>query len=485
MGEAGLSRPVRRPSTRSLVGGLCVAAILVITLLTRLHYLSAGSLNIDEGTYWLSLRAMQAGHPLYSSVYDSQPPAFLLLTEPNWALLGGSIAAARAVMVGWALVGVASGAVIGWRLAGFAAGISIAAILAVDPMMVQQSVILQADGPATALGLLAVAMATCALKDHREPARDVFALLAGAALVVGVLTKLLDAAVVPVVAVTLIGPRRWRRMWLLALAGGCVAGAALLLPYVASWSALWVQVVGMHLPDSSTVGAGIRLSFLGSWAHLELPEIILAALGVLLGWRNHPRLVATGLVWSGGALVAVAGTHPVLQHYMIAISPGLALLGGAALAQAAEWCGAGGYARWREAALVAVLVTVAAIVLAGSVENVQQLQVKPNPVQVASIEQLIPPGSQLFGDDQFNEALAGRQGPPYLIDTSLARLHNSGLTPAALENRISGDPALCGVLFATNRLTTVKGFQGWVGIHFPDRSDLPGGAVMYRRAGCA
>jgi 4-amino-4-deoxy-L-arabinose transferase-like glycosyltransferase len=374
--------------------------------------------------------------------------------------------------------------VIGWRLAGSVAGISIAAMLAVDPMMVQQSVILQADGPATALGLLAVAMATCALKGHRERARDVFAFLAGAVLVVGVLTKLLDAAVVPVVAVTLIG-RRWRRIWLLALAGGCVAGAALLLPYLPAWSALWIQVVGMHLPDSSTVGAGITFSFLASWAHLELPEIILAALGVLLGWRNHRRLVTTGLVWIGGALVAVAGTHPALQHYMIAISPGLALLGGAALAQAAEWCGAGTHARWTEAALVAALVTVASIVLVGSLGNLQQLQVEPNPRQVASIRQLIPPGSQLFGDDQFNEALAGRQGPPYLIDTSLLRLHNSGLTPAALESRISGDPALCGVLFATNRLTTMQGFQAWVGIHFPDRSDLPGGAVLYRRAGCA
>src|ERR1039458_3348160 len=191
--------------------------------------------------------------------------------------------------------GVASGAVIGWRLAGSAAGISIAAILAVDPMMVQQSVILQADGPATGIGLLAVALATCALKGHRERAREVFAFLAGAGLVVGVLTKLLDAAVVPVVAVTLVGPRRWRRIWLLALVGGSVAGAALLLPYVPAWSALWVQVVGMHLPDSSTVGAGITFSFLGAWAHLELPEISLAALGVLLGWRNHRRLAATGL----------------------------------------------------------------------------------------------------------------------------------------------------------------------------------------------
>ena len=484
MGEDPLSKPVRWPSAMSLARGLCVAVILVITLVTRLHYLSAGQLNLDEGTYWLSLRAMQAGHPLYSSVYCSQPPAFLLLTEPGWALLGGSIAAARAVMVAWALVGVASGAVIGWRLAGSVAGISIAAMLAVDPMMVQQSVILQADGPATALGLLAVAMATCALKGHRERARDVFAFLAGAVLVVGVLTKLLDAAVVPVVAVTLIG-RRWRRIWLLALAGGCVAGAALLLPYLPAWSALWIQVVGMHLPDSSTVGAGITFSFLASWAHLELPEIILAALGVLLGWRNHRRLVTTGLVWIGGALVAVAGTHPALQHYQIAISPGLALLGGAALAQALEWCGAGAHARWTEAALVAALVTVASIVLVGSLGNLQQLQVEPNPRQVASIRQLIPPGSQLFGDDQFNEALAGRQGPPYLIDTSLLRLHNSGLTPAALESRISGDPSLCGVLFATNRLTTVQGFQAWVGIHFPDRSDLPGGAVLYRRAGCA
>jgi hypothetical protein len=464
---------------------MCVAAILVITLVTRLRFLGAGSLNIDEGTYWLSLRAMQAGHPLYSSVYDSQPPAFLLLTRPLWALLGGSIAAARAVMVGWALVAVASGAVIGWRLAGAAAGISTAAILAVDPMMVQQSVILQADGPATALGLLAVALAACALKDHRARARDVFAVLAGAVLAVGVLTKLLDAAVVPVVVVTLIGTRaRWRRA-LLALAGGAVAGAALLLPYLASWSELWTQVVGMHLPDSSTAGAGISLSFVGSWVHLELPEICLAALGAILGGRHHPRLVATGLVWIGGALAAVASTHPVLQHYLIAISPGLALLGGAAVVRSAEWCRARAIPRWAEAALVAAVVIAASVALVGSLGDLQRLETEPDPSQVASIRQLIPPGRQLFGDDQYNEALAGRQGPPQLVDTSVLRLHHSGLTPAGLEGQLSGDPAVCGVVFATNRLTTVRGFQAWVAIHFPDRSDLAGGAVMYRRTDCA
>ena len=46
----------------SLARGLCVAVILVITLVTRLHYLSAGQLNLDEGTYWLSLRAVSYTH---------------------------------------------------------------------------------------------------------------------------------------------------------------------------------------------------------------------------------------------------------------------------------------------------------------------------------------------------------------------------------------------------------------------------------------
>ena len=464
-----------------LVGGLCLPVILVATVASRAHLLGAGERNFDEGVYWLSLRAMQAGHPLYSSVYSSQPPAFLLLTEPVWALLGGSISAARTLMLAWSLVGIASGTVIGWRLAGPVAGLTIAALLAIDPLMVQQSVVLQADGPATSLGLLAVALAVGAVGARADRGRALAAFLAGAVLGVGLLTKLLDAAVVPVVALLLATAPRPRWVWPLAL-GGFAVSFAFLLPYIPVWPALWNQVIGLHLPTSSTASQGISVGYLTSWGRHELPEVGLAALGVLLAWRTHRRLVWAGVLWVVCGVLVVAATHPVAQHYMIAMSPGLALLGGAAASRAAIWYRQIVTGRWALAAPAALLALVAAVLLARSVEEVQGLPL--DPVQVASISQLIPPGSQLLSDAEFNQASAGRQAPPALVDTSMERLHDSGLTPAWLEGEVAGDPELCGVLFATDRLSTVTGFESWVAAGFPDRTGLAGGAVMYRRSAC-
>ena len=465
-----------------LVGGLCLGVILVATVASRAYLLGAGERNFDEGVYWLSLRAMQAGHPLYSAVYSSQPPAFLLLTQPVWALLGGSISAARTLMLAWSLVGIASGAVIGWRLAGPVAGVSIAVILAIDPLMVQQSVILQADGPATSLGLLAVALAVCAVTARGDRGRAVTAVLAGVALAVGLLTKLLDAAVVPVIVLALAGAPRPRRALGLALAGFAVVAAAFLLPYIPVWPALWNQVVGLHLPTGSTAGQGISVGYLTSWGRHELPEVGLAALGVLLAWRTHPRLVWAGVLWVVCGLLVVAATHPVAQHYMIAMSPGLALLGGAAATRAAGWYKEITTGRWALVVPAALLAVVAGALLVRSVQEVVGLP--PEPAQVASIEQLVPPESQLLSDAEFNQAGADRQAPPGLVDTSLERLQDSGLTPAWLEGQVAGDPELCGVLFATDRLSTVTGFERWVAASFPDRTELAGGAVMYRRSAC-
>ena len=81
-----------------------IGAVLIALVATHLPHLSAGPLDYDEGIYWLSLRSMRAGHPLFTSVYSSQPPAFLLVTEPPWSWLGGSIEAGRAVMLAWSAV---------------------------------------------------------------------------------------------------------------------------------------------------------------------------------------------------------------------------------------------------------------------------------------------------------------------------------------------------------------------------------------------
>ena len=98
--------PFRAPS-RGAQTLIAITAIVIVTVVTRLPFLGAGEIDYDEGVYWLSLQSMQAGHPLFTAVYSSQPPAFLLFVVPPWAALGASISAARAVMLAWSVVGVA------------------------------------------------------------------------------------------------------------------------------------------------------------------------------------------------------------------------------------------------------------------------------------------------------------------------------------------------------------------------------------------
>jgi 4-amino-4-deoxy-L-arabinose transferase-like glycosyltransferase len=479
----GRVRSIARRDTRWVVA-VGVVIIALGAAAARLPKLGSGQLNFDEGVYWLSMQSMASGHPLFSAVYSSQPPAFLLITEALWRLLGGGIVAARVVMLLWGMVGIAGGGLIGWRFGSPVAALSVAGILAVDAAMLQQSVILEADGPATSLAILSVALAACTLGPRRAISRDVAALAAGAALVVGLLTKLLDAAAVPVVAVTLLSASRRWRVSSLALIGGLLAAAVLLVPFLGTWSSLWHQVVGMHLPNGATAGASLTIPFLSFTAHRELPEIALAVLGMAIGWRTYPRLVWTGVVWVAGALAALAATHPVAQHQTVALSPGLALLGGAAVARIADWLRL--HSPAPRAATVALMLCAGAVgvlVLAHGL----MADLKPNttPGLESSIDRLIPRGDQLLSDDQFEQAAADRLAPPNLVDTSLQRLHDSDLTPTSLEAAVASDDRLCGVLFATNRLITVSGFEPWVARHFPDRSILAGGTVMYRRARCS
>ncbi|HSP65970.1 MAG TPA: glycosyltransferase family 39 protein, partial [Candidatus Deferrimicrobium sp.] len=189
---------------------LAIGLVVVGTAVSRLPVLGLGEIDWDEGVYWLSMQSMRSGHALFTSVYSSQPPAFLLFAEPPWALLGGGIVAARAVMLGWAAAGVVAGSVIGWRLAGPVAAVAAAITLAVDPMMVRQSVVLQADGPATSLGVVAVALGAVALTLRSRRWSSGAAAQAGAALAVGFLTKLLDVAVVPPLLCVLVVGGAWR-----------------------------------------------------------------------------------------------------------------------------------------------------------------------------------------------------------------------------------------------------------------------------------
>jgi 4-amino-4-deoxy-L-arabinose transferase-like glycosyltransferase len=289
-----------------------IAAILVALVATHLPHISAGPLDYDEGIYWLSLRSMRAGHPLFTAVYSSQPPAFLLVTEPPWSWLGGSIEAARAVMLAWSVIAVTAGAVLGWRLGGPVLGVAIAVLLAVDPRMVDQSITLQADGPAVALGLVSLAAAALAVTSDSRRWRNVAAVVAGAAMALGLLTKLFDVGIVPALLALLLTSRRRWALLDLAAAGGVAAAAAVLLPMAGAWQAMWNQAIGLHLnAGTRALDQSLSVSFLEQFLHSEWPVAAVAGLGLLIGWRHSRRAWLVGVVWVAGAMAAVAATKPL------------------------------------------------------------------------------------------------------------------------------------------------------------------------------
>jgi Dolichyl-phosphate-mannose-protein mannosyltransferase len=226
--------------------------------------------------------------------------------------MGGSIEAGRAVMLAWSAIAVAAGSVLGWRLGGRLAGVATAVLPTVDPRMVDQSITLQADGPAVALGLVSLAAAAVAVTIDSRRWRNVAAVVAGVAMALGLLTKLFDVGMVPaLLALLLTSRQRWALVGL-AAAGGVAASAAVLLPMADAWQAMWTQAIGLHLSTSTrALDQALSLSFLTQFLHSEWPVVAAAALGALIGWRHTRRLWLVGVVWVGGAMAAVAVTRPL------------------------------------------------------------------------------------------------------------------------------------------------------------------------------
>ena len=460
---------------------LAIGVVVIATAVSRVPLLGVGEIDWDEGVYWLSMQSMRSGHALFTSVYSSQPPAFLLFAEPPWAVLGGGIVAARAVMLAWGAIAVAAGGVIGWRLAGPLAGAAAAATIAVDPMMVRQSLVLQADGPSTSVALVAVALAAVAATSRGRRWGAVAAALAGAALVVGVLTKLLGVGAGPALLAVLAVRGEWRRLLVAAATGGLLAAAAILLPLHDAWSAMWSQAVGLHL-DTQAARSGISLGqALGLRWHLG----VLAAAGAVVGWRRHPRLVVTGVAWFLGAVAVMALTHPLWPHHGVVTSPAYALLCAAGVSAAFAWL-RGAVPRElpaAAAALCAGLCVAAGLFLWSGLRGLgtgSDFRVEANALRAHTSAV-----AQLVGDDQYAQALAGRQAPPRYVDTSNTRMYAEPGAVQGLEAITTGAPPVCAVLSSSGRLANLPGFAAWVAAHYPVTVSLGGSRYLYIAPGCA
>jgi len=428
-----------RAAGRTWAAPAGVAVITLFAIATRAGMLGGPQIDYDEGVYWQSLRALAAGHPLFSSVYSSQPPGFLLLLTPFYDILGHSLAGARVGVALFSLLGIAAAYVASSSLAGRSAGLMAAAILVADPLYLRQSVTVQADGPAVALALCAVAAAAVGRGSHGN--RSVaFPLASGALLGLASTVKLLALpALLPVVL--LLAPSRSRVG--AAAVGAGLAVSVVLLPFVGDLGLVARQSVGLHL--SGSAGSLTSAADLWSLARWEIPLTIAAGISLVVHRPRRDLLIATA--WLGLALAALIFIRPLWPHHLLVVSVPMALLAAPLVADLAK--------------RRSVLLLVGALAAGGSsVAIVISQQLTTSRSAIDRLAQLTRPGEEVITDDPFGAALADRDTPPELVDTSLVRIRSGDLTLATLE-RIAARDRIRILVLASGRLVQLPGLRGW------------------------
>lgn len=494
-----------------------VIVVALVALALRLWPLGGASSDYDEGVYWQSLRAMAAGHPLFSQVFSSQPPLFLLGLYPFYLVLGQSLVAARLAVVLYSLAGLAAIYFAARAIAGRWAGLAACTLLAVDPLYLRVSHTLQAEAPALAFQLVCVALAAEAAKrpagsDRR---RRMLAAASGAALGLGIMVKLFDVVALLPALLYLATPlyaafadhdgsmRRPERDALLArmrlvlpdvgllLAGTLAALLVVLLPFIGRWGALSDQAVGFHLAAASAVSRGLGYNAALIW-NTALPALVIVALIVLLLWmRRSAWNMLPPLVWLLASLVLLLRQQPLFDHHVALLIPPLALLAGIVVGDVLN--APGGYPHaWPRGVLrpedtglrVFAMVGFASLLLLVTSASRDASAAQPisgdQRLLSTALERLTIPGDVVVSDDQYVAGLAGRDVVPQLVDTSEVRIATGDLTTRQIEAIITQSDARV-VLFASGRFDRLPGFRAWVRANFTEVGTFGGGRALYMK----
>lgn len=509
------------------IGILC--GILVLALALRLRHLAAITDNYDEGVYLASLRAMQSGDALFTQVFSSQPPLFLLSLYPFVWLFGPTMLAARCGVVVFSLIGILAMYLLARRLGGPWSGAAAALLMACDYLFLIQSQSLEAEGPAIALMIAAVAAASYV---DRYPWQ--------AAAISGVFTSLamLEKLLFPVAAMAAMaliflghlivferglraqtpsgsmGPGRSARYLpgrqtiiraaMLAgiyLLGLLLAGVLVFLPYLGHLPVVYNQVVSFHLAAEQSFPSTMSQNWQIIWLNFgqEIPLVLLALPGMIIGLLRQRWHVLIGVAWTLAALVILLRQAPLFPHHLVLLIPGLALTAAIGLMPApATFASA-----WivlhsrllhllpilrRKRARLALVWLPALLVLGVLALNLRANLDHPlgmpsadaaRLAQVASdLRQLTTPQQSVITDDQYIAALAGRDVPPELVDTSTVRITTGYLTSNQVI-AIAEQPQVGAILFYSGRFQSLPGFTTWVAQHFHLARTYGAGQTLY------
>jgi len=482
-------------------------ACIVIALVAIAVAMRAVGLNgrfdfdgYDEGVYWQTLRAMSGGYHLYGQIFFSQPPLFLLSIYPFYALLGSTIVSARIGVAALSLLGLLGAYLMGTALSGRLGGLAAVVILMVTPIYLAQSQALEAEGPATAFLFLTVGAAF--LWHERPTGRRamVFAVICGMTLSLGILLKLLDAiAVIPIVL--LVAANIWHVrhetrpcFWanLLPIAAGLVAAvvAALIVsaPFLGSLNALLQQTVTFHLAAEKVQIFPPSIERLGGFFATNGVLCAVAMIGVIVAILRRDGRIVPLAGWLLATVIVLAIHAPVFQRHTLVLVPpliaiialGLNDLPAVTISRPIAW-------RYRAALLMGSLAAATVLVSIRAdydhYRDLNALAASPATQWIAAELDRVTAREQWgITDAQFVAALANRETPPWLTDTSLMRIGSGFLTSGELL-QTAADLRVHAVLFANGHFTAapVAGFHDWVADHFSLTQRYGNGVELWTR----
>jgi hypothetical protein len=269
----------------------------------------------------------------------------------------------------------------------------------------------------------------------------------------------------------------------LLLGGLLLACAVTLAPFLPQRDALYDQVIGFHLVARGTSGSVLLANL------LLLPDItwVIAAFSLAVALWRRMWLALVLLAWLIAGVLVLMVQRPLFDPHVLILAPPLDLL--AALGSVAAIKQA--RARWnphkREALLLAgTLVALAATLLAGLWLDARQIRAGlvydggTRAQMVQALQDHTIPAGPVATDEQYVAALAGRDTPPELVDTSLVRIATGSLTTDEVKRIIRREDVRV-VLFATGRFDHLPGLRGWVEANFQPVKSFGAGETLYLR----
>jgi len=250
----------------------------------------------------------------------------------------------------------------------------------------------------------------------------------------------------------------------LMAAGVLAAAIVALLPFIGRLDDVYDQVVRFHLVagefDSRPLLADLRriVNQLSS-----SPLVYVAALSVLvIAWR--PTWVRLTLIlWALTAFVVLLRVQPLWDHHIVLLSPALPLISGCGASVAWQEFRSRGAKRLGLAAILLLVVASSAGVLVDLRQN-ERARRAPSASQldmVKALQAVTAPGDVVLSDDQYVAALANRDVPPQMVDTSAVRITSGYLTTSQLQDLIRHN-RIAAILFATGRFNRLTRFRAWV-----------------------